>query len=126
MLIAVLLSTLSPAISQAFPIHGTPNPFIVSLCSAEGKKRIEAAIVGGKAETQPQIPSQKNVGTRVGHCSTGCAGHISTLVTLAKYANLFLICASIHQSTVFYTPPRTTRFFQSANLAQAPPQSVSI
>lgn len=126
-LVAVLFSSLAPTISQAFPFDGAPKPFIVEICSADGTKRIEASIIGGKTENQAQIPSQRDARLHAGHCAICCAGQTdSNLVALPIESSLFLTDAIVHQVVTFYTPPTTTHFFHSANLAQAPPQSVRI
>ncbi len=119
-LVAVLFSALAPALSQAFPSSdGAPKPFTVEVCSADGEKLVEASIVGSNTESQSQTPAQRDVRIHAAHCAL-CVDHNSTLTTPLADTSLFLTDAA-HQVVAFYTPPITQRFFQSANLAQAPP-----
>lgn len=119
-LVAVLFTALSPALSQAFTSSdGAPKPFTVEVCSADGKKLVEADIVGSNTENQSQAPAQRNVRLHAVHGAL-CVDHNSALTTPLADTSLFLTDAA-HQVVAFYTPPIAQCFFQSANLAQAPP-----
>ena len=123
-LVAVLFSLLVPTISQVLIADGGLRPLAVEICSTDGTKRIEASVIGAKAENQAPIPSQRNVRLHAGHCATCCAGQNSILLSLAMDTNLFLIEVNARQALALHTPSIVSVLFHSANPAQAPHQFV--
>ena len=123
-LVAVLFSLLVPTISQALIADGGPGPLVVEIYSTDGTKRIEASVIGAKAENQAPITSQRNVRLHAGHCAICCAGQNSILLSLAVDTNLFLIEVNARKALALYTPSIEPVLFHSANPAQVPPQLV--
>lgn len=119
-LVATMLTTLAPSFAQAASFSGQTKPFSVEICSAGTTKRIDNVIVGTKAQTQPQVPIEKESRLHNGSCPF-CIGDEVQLTVANYYANIVAVESKITQYIHAYVAPIKLNFYQTANPSQAPP-----